>query len=129
MDIFCTTPIAKLQDRIIRLCEFRATGSEITDALRRRHGKAPEIFRQSLAAVEQEIDARLAKGDMTAVALSYRHPWGEGTNNKYNPEDVWTVKDYPKTTLDEVVVQGQLGSYKDLPSKLAEGLESTFISK
>lgn len=128
VDIFATTPIDQIPNRVVRLCEFRATGSEIAQALDQRHGTPPKIFRQSIATVEQMIDTRLANGDMTAIALTYRCPWGEGTNNKYSAEDVWTVEGYRKTTLTEVVVEGKLGQYKALPPPFVEGLKATFTS-
>lgn len=126
VDIFSATPIDQISNTAIWLCEFQATGGEIAQALGRKHGSAPTIFRQSLATVERMIDTRLAKGDMTAIALTYRYPWGEMTEDKHSGEKLWTVKDYRKTTLNEVVVEGKLGHYKELPPQFVAGLKATF---
>ncbi|KAF4968098.1 hypothetical protein FSARC_4459 [Fusarium sarcochroum] len=116
--IFPQTPIAKLGNRNIGLRELTCTGSEVAATLQRRHGMHPKVFRHGLEQTRREIEARIEKGDLTALAFSYRYPWGAGQQVKLVGDDIWDVQGYSKTTLEEVIAESRLGTYKELPPTL-----------
>lgn len=125
--IFTKTPISQLQNRSIGLSEFIVTGSEVAAALERKHGTPPQIFRASVERVTKEIGARLQKNDVSAVALAYRLPWATGKHLELVGSDIWDVAGYPKTTLDKVVVEGDLEPFKVFPPQFVALMETTFF--
>ncbi|KAH6610502.1 hypothetical protein Trco_000522 [Trichoderma cornu-damae] len=125
--IFAKTPVSQLQNRSIGLSEFVVTGSEVAAALERKNGAAPQIFRPSIEQVKEEIAARLQKGDRSAILLAYRLPWASGKHLELVGNDVWDVEGYEKTTLDKVVVEGDLEPYKAFPPQFVALMETTFF--
>ncbi|KAK1236865.1 hypothetical protein MKX08_007813 [Trichoderma sp. CBMAI-0020] len=106
--IFTKTLVSQLQNRSIGLSEFIITGSEVAAALERKHGTPPQIFRPSVERVTKEIKARLQKNDVSAISLAYRLPWATDKHLQLVGSDIWDVAGYQKTTLDKVVVEGDL---------------------
>ncbi|KAK4065441.1 hypothetical protein J3E69DRAFT_112903 [Trichoderma sp. SZMC 28015] len=125
--IFAKTPISQLQNRSIGLSEFIVTGSEVAAALERKHGTPPQIFRPSVEQVSKEIEARLQKGDISAIPLGYRLAWATGKHLELVGNDIWDVQGYPKTTLEKVVVEGDVEPYKAFPPQFAALIETTFF--
>ncbi|EHK48409.1 uncharacterized protein TrAtP1_009852 [Trichoderma atroviride] len=125
--IFTKTPISQLQNRSIGLSEFIVTGSDVAAALERKHGTPPQIFRASVERVTKEIEARLQKDDVSAISLAYRLPWATGKHLELVGTDVWDVAGYQKTTLDKVVVEGDLEPFKAFPPQFAALMETTFF--
>ncbi|KAM0511988.1 hypothetical protein ACHAPE_009344 [Trichoderma viride] len=125
--IFTRTPIFQLQNRSIGLSEFIVTGSEVAAALERKHGKPPQIFRPSVERVTKEIEARLQKDNVSAIALAYRLPWATGKHLELVGSDIWDVEGYQKTTLDKVIVEGDLEPFKAVPPQFTALMETTFF--
>lgn len=41
-------------------------------------------------------------------------------------DDIWDVKGYEKATLDELLVEGKLEPYRDLPPQVTQAFYSMF---
>ncbi|KAJ5389085.1 uncharacterized protein N7496_000153 [Penicillium cataractarum] len=76
-NLFAKTPIPTLQNRTIALSEIRTTGAEIATALEKKHGTTPQIFRQSLAEVDRQIEECVSSG-RPALGWYCRRRWGAG---------------------------------------------------
>ena len=124
--IFAKTPVHELQNRGIGLTEFTATGAEIATALERKHGAPPQVFRHSMKRVDEEIESKLQNGNPLAMVFGYRKPWGAGKLVDLVGHDIWQVDNYQKATLEDLIVNGKMESYKDLPPPVTEALNSTF---
>ncbi|KAL7625745.1 hypothetical protein AAE478_004968 [Parahypoxylon ruwenzoriense] len=106
--------------------KFKATGQEIFSALEKKYGTSPQKFTHSLEKVENEIQACIKVGNRPTLAWWCRKAWGNGTSVKSVGEDIWEVEGYKKTNITELVVDGKLESYKDLPPPLVSLLNDTF---
>ncbi|KAI0157914.1 NmrA-like family protein [Hypoxylon sp. FL1284] len=124
--IFARTPPVQLQGRMIGLSEFRATGSDIAAAWKRKHGAEPTIVRHSIEKVEKEIDTCIERGIPLSLAWWCRKAWGTGQILKALGDDIWEVQGYEKATLDGLLVDGKLEPYKDVPPQALQALNSTF---
>ncbi|KAI2623069.1 NmrA-like family protein [Hypoxylon sp. NC1633] len=123
--IFASTPPAQLAGRAIGLSELRATGYEIAAALKKKHGAEPQILRHSLEKADNEADKCIATGSLFSLHWDCRKAWGNGNFIKGVGEDFWEVKGYRKLTLDELLVDGKLEPYRDLPHALVAQLFAT----
>jgi hypothetical protein len=115
-----------LQNRSIRLTELLATGQEIAAALEKKHGKPPQTFNHSLEMVDGEIEKSIALGSPLAALWWYRKVWGTGQHTRMMGTDVWEVDGYPKLTLEELIVEGKLKPYRDVPPQVNEAVKLTF---
>lgn len=77
--------------------------------------------------MSKEIEARLQKGDISAIPLGYRLAWATGKHLELVGNDIWDVQGYPKTTLEKVVVEGDVEPYKAFPPQFAALIETTFF--
>ena len=125
--IFAKTPVDEIKNRAIGLSELIVTGSDIFQALHRKHNSPPKVFRQSLDQVDEEVSTRLSKGDRVAIVFVYRRPWGSGTQIDLVGNDIWEVEGYKKATLDELLVEGKMEPYKDFPPQFTEAISATFF--
>ncbi|KAH7043768.1 nmrA-like family protein [Macrophomina phaseolina] len=127
VSIFATTPIAEISNRAIGLVELAPTGEEIAAALQKKHGKKPKIFRQSIEKVMEEFSVRL-KSDLSALAPAwyYRKLWGTGELTSLLGSDIWDLPWYKKATLDDLIVEGKVGRYRDLSHALPYFEEAMF---
>ncbi|KAI1098844.1 NmrA-like family protein [Jackrogersella minutella] len=124
--IFARTPPAQLAGRAIGLSEFKATGSEIVAALKKKYGAEPQVIRHSLEKVTNEVDTCIQNGIPLSLAWDCRRAWANGTIVKGVGDDIWEVEGYKKATLDDLLVGGQLGPYRDLPPQVVQAFNSTF---
>jgi len=125
-DIFASTPPSQLQDRAIGLSELKATGQQIYEALRKKHGAEPQTFTHSLEKIDTEISKELERGSPLAAVWWYRRVWGAGQNVPNVGRDIWEVDGYPKATLDELLVEGKVDPYREVPPKLIGAVSATF---
>ncbi|KAH8632622.1 NmrA-like protein [Alternaria alternata] len=127
VSIFTTTPVAEISNRAIGLVELAPTGAEIAAALEEKHGKEPKIFRQSIEKVEEDFSHRL-DSDLSALtpAWYYRKLWGTGELTSLLGSDIWDVPRYKKATLEDLVVNGKVGHYRDLSRVLPYLEEAMF---
>lgn len=127
VSIFTTTPVAEISNRAIGLVELAPTGAEIAAALEEKHGKEPKIFRQSIEKVEEDFSHRL-DSDLSALAPAwyYRKLWGTGELTSLLGSDIWDVPRYKKATLEDLVVNGKVGHYRDLSRVLPYLEEAMF---
>ncbi|KAI1767518.1 NmrA-like family protein [Hypoxylon sp. FL1150] len=124
--IFASTPPAQLQGRIIGLSEIKATANEIVAALKRKYGKEPEIIAHSLEKVENEVDTCIEKGVPLSLAWWCRKTWGNGKLVKGVGDDIWEVKGYEKATLEGLLVDGRLESYRNVHPQVTQAFYSMF---
>lgn len=94
--------------------------------MERKYGKKPETFNHSLEKIDHEIDVALERGIPTAAIWYYRRLWGSGKLPELVGNDIFTVPNYTKLTLDDLVVGGKLQAYRDLPQPVLAGLLATF---
>ncbi|KAF7539694.1 hypothetical protein G7054_g1971 [Neopestalotiopsis clavispora] len=124
--LFAATPIKELQGRDIGLSELRPTGRALALALEKRHGKAPQIFTHELEKINDRIEHELAVGSPFALAWYCRKIWGSGQQAEMIGTDLWEVPGYAPASLEGLLVQGKLESYRELPPQVAETFSKTF---
>ncbi|KAM3477375.1 hypothetical protein MY8738_006457 [Beauveria namnaoensis] len=119
VSIFTTNPVSEISNRAIGLVELAPTGQEIAAALEKRHGRKPDIFTQSTEQVTAEFLARL-DSDLSALAPAWywRKLWGTGDLTRLLGSDIWHVPNVPKATLDDLIVKGEVETYRDLSQVL-----------
>lgn len=121
-----TTPIRTLHNRTIGLSEFRSTGTEIATALQKKHGVAPQIFQHSLAEVDSQIDECVQLGKPLGLGWYCRRRWGAGDCVDALGGDVWDGdREVEKRSLEDLIVRGELGLYRELPREILELLDKT----
>lgn len=115
VSIFVESPIAEISNRAISLVELAPTGEDIAAALEKKHGKPPKIFRQSTQKAEEDYSNCL-NSPLSAIAPAwyYRKLWGTGELTSLLGTDIWDLPSYKKSTLDDLIVDGKVGSYRDL---------------
>ena len=124
--IFASTSISELQHRSIGISELQPTGGEIASALTKKHGTAPAIVRHSLEKVNAEIEACIRAGSPFALPWYCRKIWGTGQQADMIGGDIWEVEDYPKASLEGLIVEGKLEAYRDIPPQVTEAFSATF---
>ncbi|KAI4593974.1 hypothetical protein KJ359_008762 [Pestalotiopsis sp. 9143b] len=124
--LFATTPIEELQNRVIGLSELRPTGNALALALEKRHGKAPQITTHLLEKINDKIEDELRVGSPFALAWYCRKTWGSGQQAEMIGTDVWEVPGYAPASLEELVVEGQLEPYRELPPPVTDLFSKTF---
>lgn len=124
--IFAKTPVSQLCDRSIGLTELSPTGEEIAKALEEKNGSPARIFQHSLEKVDNEISGCLQSGSPFALAWYCRKIWGSGKQADMVGSDIWHVGGRRKAGIRELIADGQLGSYRDMPPQVDEYFESTF---
>ncbi|KAM3546140.1 hypothetical protein ARSEF1564_001039, partial [Beauveria bassiana] len=119
VSIFTTNPVSEISNRAIGLVELAPTGQEISAALEKRHGRKPDIFTQSTEQVTAEFLARL-DSDLSALAPAWywRKLWGTGDLTRLLGSDIWHVPNVRKATLDDLIVKGEVDTYRDLSQVL-----------
>ncbi|KAM3467554.1 hypothetical protein NHJ6243_000175 [Beauveria neobassiana] len=119
VSIFTTNPVSEISNRAIGLFELAPTGQEIAAALEKRHGRKPDIFTQSTEQVTAEFLARL-DSDLSALAPAWywRKLWGTGDLTRLLGSDIWHIPNVRKATLDDLIVKGEVDTYRDLSQVL-----------
>jgi hypothetical protein len=120
------TPIPTLSNRTIALSEIHTTGAEIATALQKRHGVPPQIFHHSLAEVDRQIDECVNFGKPLGLGWYCRRRWGAGECVGALGGDVWDGEGVEKRSLEDLIVGGELGRYRELPRVVLEALDRTF---
>lgn len=124
--LFATTPISELAARRFGISELSPTGYGISRALEARYGREPKIFHHDLQKIDDELDLAIEKGSPAAALWYYRRLWGAGKLTQLVGSDIWTVPEYTRMSLEDLVVHGKLGNYRDLPQPVLAGLLATF---
>ncbi|KAI1109831.1 NAD(P)-binding protein [Nemania sp. NC0429] len=124
--IFAKTPPVELQGRAIGISEFKATGAEIASVLNEKYGVEPRKFIHSLEKAKAEIDRCIQNGSPTALSWHCRKAWGLGDIVKGIGEDIWEVGGYKKATLVDLLIEGKLEPYKDVPPQVKQLFDSAF---
>lgn len=94
--------------------------------MERKHGTPPKVIVHSLEEVDQQIEERLRTGKNLALTHYCRKIWATGFLITAVGNDVWEVEGYTKATLTDLIVRGELESYRYLPPPVKEFLDSTF---
>ncbi|OTB01757.1 hypothetical protein M426DRAFT_14212 [Hypoxylon sp. CI-4A] len=124
--IFARTPPAQLAGRSIGISEFKATGDEIATALKKKHGVEPQIIRHSLEKVNNEVETCIENGVPLSLPWYCRKGWATGDLAKGIGEDIWEVEGYKKASLEELLVDGKLEAYHELPPQVKQLFDSMF---
>ncbi|KAI3535706.1 hypothetical protein CSPX01_11230 [Colletotrichum filicis] len=124
--IFASTPIAQIQNRSISISELKVTGEQVATTLEKKHGAPPRLSSLSLERVNSEVEAGLNSGSLFTLAWYCRKIWGTGQQAKMVGTDIWEVQGYEKATLEDLIVDGKLGAYRQLPPQVAEYFHGTF---
>lgn len=111
---------------MLGLSELTFSGNQLAQALFKRQGKSPVVYRHGRRKVDSEIDTALTQGSPFALAWYCRKIWGTGQQRTMIGSDLWDVPDFPKASLESLVTQGQAGPYRELPSDVREYFMSTF---
>lgn len=124
--IFTSTPIAQLQNRSISISELKVTGENVATMLEKKHGALPRLSSLSLDRVNAEVEEGLKSGSLFTLAWYCRKIWGTGQQAKMVGADIWEVDEYKKATLEDLIVDGKLEAYRQLPPQVTEYFQSTF---
>lgn len=126
--IFSSTPISGLKNRVIGLSELKATGDDIIASFELKHGKKPEIFKHSSKKVEDEFEYAISNGIPFSLAWYCRKIWGNGQLETMIGTDIWEVPGYSKVSLDDLIVEGKIGAYREMPPPVLEYFDATFCN-
>ncbi|KAJ0161116.1 hypothetical protein CTA2_6759 [Colletotrichum tanaceti] len=124
--VFAATPVSQLENRAIALCELAPTGREIEAALEAKHGVAPRVSAHSLGRVDGEVEGGLQSGSPFTLAWYCRKIWATGQQCRMVGTDFWEVDGYDKATLEDLVVGGKLGAYREMPLQVVEYFKKCF---
>ncbi|KAL1881944.1 hypothetical protein Daus18300_000998 [Diaporthe australafricana] len=125
--IFATTPISQLRNRSLGLTELSPTGKEVAKALEEKNAAPPKMFAHSLDKVNKEVNDCLNSGSPFALAWYCHKIWGNGKQADMVGPDVWEVSGRRKAGIQDLIVDGQLGSSRDMPPQVDEYFDSTFV--
>ncbi|KAL4814827.1 hypothetical protein BDW67DRAFT_165258 [Aspergillus spinulosporus] len=126
VSIFASTPIDQLRNRTIALSEFNATGEEIVKALTEKFGSRTHIAYETSEKIEKVIETSLANKSPFALAFYCRKIWGTGQQTRMIGHDLWDVKEYEKASLRDLIVEGKLQEYRELPQAVLDFFEPQF---
>lgn len=102
------------------MSELIITGDEFAAALEQKHGAKPQEFVMNLDTVDRKLDEMLASGSPLAAMWYYRKIWATGALKGLVGDDIWQMDGYPKTTLDKLLVQGEMQPYRELPQRVIQ---------
>ncbi|KAI8243708.1 Eugenol synthase 1 [Colletotrichum sp. SAR 10_99] len=126
VSIFTKTPIAQIQNRAIALTELSPTGGDVANALKERNGEPPQVSNHSLEKINREIEDGLASGSLFTLSWYCRKIWGTGQQAQMVGTDLWEVEGYKKATLKDLIVDGKLEHYREMPPQVREYFDSCF---
>ncbi|KXH34388.1 hypothetical protein CSIM01_00299 [Colletotrichum simmondsii] len=124
--IFASTPIAQIQNRSISISELKVTGEHIAAISEKKHGAPPRLSSLSLERVNSEVEEGLKSGSLFTLAWYCRKIWGTGQQAKMVGNDLWEVQGYNKATLENLIIDGRLEAYRQLPHQVVEYFHGTF---
>lgn len=113
--ILASTKVDELKNRVIGLSELQPTGIEILEALSKDFNTPPATGLVSTTLVSQQIDQLLEEGNPLALPYHCRKIWGTDQQSAMVGTDIWEVAGYSKFTLTELIVDGKLGQYCEMP--------------
>ncbi|KAH8661798.1 NmrA-like family-domain-containing protein [Ilyonectria robusta] len=126
--IFSSTPISDLKTGVIGLSELKATGNDITASFELKHGNKPEIFKHSSKKVEDEFEYAISNSIPFSLAWYCRKIWGAGQLETMTGTDIWEVPGYAKVSLEDLIVRGKIGAYREMPPPVVEYFDATFCN-
>ncbi|EFQ26956.1 hypothetical protein CGRA01v4_07951 [Colletotrichum graminicola] len=126
VSIFSTTPISQLKNRAIALCELVPTGKDIAAMMETKHGIAPQTSSHGLEKVNGEVEKGLESGSLFTLAWYCRKIWGAGQQVQMIGSDLWEVDGYKKATLEDLILGGELGAYREMPAQVVEYFRHCF---
>ncbi|KAF3807844.1 Isoflavone reductase-like [Colletotrichum gloeosporioides] len=126
VSIFTRTPVAQIQNRAIALTELSPTGEDVANALRERNGKPPQVSNHSLEKIDGEIEDGLASGSLFTLSWYCRKIWGTGQQAQMVGTDLWEAEGYKKASLKDLIVDGNLEHYREMPPQVREYFNSCF---
>jgi hypothetical protein len=94
--------------------------------LREKHGAEPQKVVHSLEKVDAEIDQGVKNNSPTALSWYCRKAWAVGDVVRGLGNDIWEVEGYQNATLRELLLEGKLEPYKDIPPQVKQLFDSAF---
>lgn len=124
--IFARTPISTLQNRTLTLSELTPTGHQIASVLTQKHSSRTLTTTETLASTNKKIETGLESGMPAVLAYYCRKIWGTGEQGGMLGGDIWHVEGYEKVDVQELVGEGLLGEYREVPAGVWEFLGKEF---
>lgn len=95
--------------------------------MEKNHGTPPAITEESVEDVTENFNAALKNGTPLALAIYLRIAWANGWEvQSMEGLEMWKIPGYRKATLEELIVDGKLARYKELPPPVRMVLEKGF---
>ncbi|KAJ0277615.1 hypothetical protein CBS470a_010185 [Colletotrichum nupharicola] len=76
--------------------------------------------------INREIEDGLASGSLFTLSWYCRKIWGTGQQAQMVGTDLWEVEGYKKGTLKDLIVDGKLEHYREMPPQVREYFDSCF---
>jgi hypothetical protein len=114
--LLSTRSLSERADRSIGLTELTPSGTQIQQALKKRHGSEPKIAHVT----EEESIKKIQEGHPLALMDLVKLKWSRGEHSV--GDNVFELEGYKKATLDDLIVERLLGEYREVhvPYTLAE---------
>ncbi|KAF6811533.1 NmrA-like family protein (Rossmann-fold NAD(P)(+)-binding protein) [Colletotrichum sojae] len=125
--IFASRPVSEIENRVIALTELAPTGREIAAGLAAKHGAPPSVLKHALERVSSELEDGLSSGSPLTVIWLGRKIWATGQQARLVGTDRWDVEGYEKATIDDLIVWGKLGAYREVPLPVQEYFENSLL--
>ena len=122
--LFAQTPIEQLRDRQFSVTELSPTGHDISRAMQARHGSQPLTTSVPIASVSDEVARRLTEKDRFSLMWYCRKIWGTGEQIKMIGGDIWDVAGYRKMSVQDLVVDGKLQQYREVPAEVLRAMKA-----
>lgn len=125
-DIFSCTAPCQLENRDLALSELTATGTEIAESLEQIFNSPPLTKFEPMEKVIRRTEEAVEKGNPFALALYCRKIWATGEQAKMIGGDMWDVKNYRKATVANLLLEGGLEPYRELPTEVRNFFKHLF---
>jgi hypothetical protein len=122
--LFAQTPIEQLRDRQFSITELSPTGHDISRAMEARHGSQPLTTSIPIASVSDEVARCLTGRNRFSLMWYCRKIWSTGEQIKMIGGDTWDVAGYRKMSIQDLVVDGKLQQYREVPPEVLRVMKS-----
>ena len=86
------------------------------------------MFHHSLDKADKEMETCLQQGSPLAMSWYIRKTWGEGKLVLALGEDIWDVEGFEKATLNQLLIEGKMKPYRNVPPQVIQVLNATIAA-